>query len=315
MMSFPYPPFPPMEPYPCEKPFESDKHVFQVKWDGVRMLLFYDGHRVILQNRRLHDRTLQYPELQHLPDLVQCSVILDGEIIALREGKPSFPEVMRRDQALNPQRIKLLQRQIPVFYMVFDLLYLGHNSIMNRPLKDRQQMLRDVLKPSDQIQLVDSFASGTILFSEVQRLNLEGTVAKVKDSPYIPGGKNRLWLKIKNRRRIWVEIGGYTLRGQVINSILVGVREKSGLIYAGKVGTGLSEPDWAALTRLLTDMQVKSPPFINPPSGPNYYWVDPVLTAEIEYAEWTDRAQLRAPVIKTVDLAGKTTNAKGYKGN
>lgn len=162
-------------------------------------------------------------------------------------------------------------------------------------------MLRDVLKPSHQIQLVDSFASGTMLFSEVQRLNLEGMVAKVKGSPYIPGGKNRLWLKVKNRRLIRVEIGGYTLRGQFVNSILAGTRGESGLSYAGKVGTGLSEPDWAALTRLLTDLQVTSPPFINPPSGPNYYWVNPVLTAEVEYAEWTDGARLRAPVIKKID--------------
>jgi bifunctional non-homologous end joining protein LigD len=298
---FPSPPIPPMEPVKCEKAFDSEDHIFQVKWDGVRVLAFFNGAEVTLQNRRLHDRTRQYPELQSLRQLVKHPVIIDGEIIALKDGNPSFPTVMRRDGVRSANTAASLVKTVPISYMVFDILYYRNNLTTDLPWYKRHEILQDVLSAMHPpFHVVDNFTGGLELFAQVQRMKLEGIVAKVKDSRYIPGGKSSLWKKIKNRPLLTCHIGGFTRRGTTANSLLMGIFEQDRLLYIGRAGSGLREEQWESLTRVLSGVKTSSPPFENPPQQTGITWVKPVYQAAVEYTEWTEKTHLRSPVIKQI---------------
>lgn len=299
--AFPSPPITPMEPVKRETPFDSQEHVFQVKWDGVRILAFFNGTDVTLQNRRLHNRTVQYPELQALSRLSKHPVVIDGEVIALKDGKPSFPTVMRRDRVASAGTVSSLINVIPISYMVFDILYYHHQMITNLPWHKRHEILQDLFsKPADPFHLVENFTGGIALFKEVQRMGLEGVVAKVRDSQYIPGGKSRLWQKIKNRPLLTCLIGGFTKRGENANSLLLGVFDQDQFLYVGRAGSGLKEDQWVSLTQVLLKIQTSSSPFVNPPKKTGITWVKPVHQVIVEYAEWTEETHLRSPVIKQV---------------
>jgi len=290
-----------MEPVKRETPFDSQEHVFQVKWDGVRILAFFNGTDVTLQNRRLHNRTVQYPELQALSRLSKHPVVIDGEVIALKDGKPSFPTVMRRDRVASAGTVSSLINVIPISYMVFDILYYHHQMITNLPWHKRHEILQDLFsKPADPFHLVENFTGGIALFKEVQRMGLEGVVAKVRDSQYIPGGKSRLWQKIKNRPLLTCLIGGFTKRGENANSLLLGVFDQDQFLYVGRAGSGLKEDQWVSLTQVLLKIQTSSSPFVNPPKKTGITWVKPVHQVIVEYAEWTEETHLRSPVIKQV---------------
>lgn len=298
---FPSPPIAPMEPVKCEKAFDSQDHVFQVKWDGVRILIFYDGLDVTLQNRRLHNRTLQYPELQALSRLAKHPVIIDGEVIALKDAKPSFPTVMRRDGVSSASTASSLVNVIPISYMVFDILYYQDKLITSLPWHQRHKILEDLFSNSaPPFHLVENFSGGITLFKEVQRMGLEGVVAKVRESQYIPGGKSHLWQKIKNRPLLTCFIGGFTRRGKNANSLLLGVFDQGQFLYVGRAGSGLKEEEWASLTQVLLKSQISSSPFSNPPRKAEITWVKPVHQVTVAYAEWTEETHLRSPVIKQI---------------
>ena len=290
-----------MEPIPHPEPFDSEEHLFQVKWDGVRMLAFVDHGQVRLQNRQQRERTIQYPELQTLTDLIaKPTAILDGEVVAFHQGRVSFPSVLRRDQASRAEHIALLTKQIPVTYIIFDLLYLDGKDLTDQPLLERQSLLAGILSPHPQIITTDNFTSGTALFTAIKAQELEGMVAKVKNSPYLPGKNHHHWLKIKLRRQQLCVVGGYTTRGSLVNALLLGAFDETGLRYLGRVGSGLSQQQRTALGHSLPELHQTRSPFVNPPRLPNgsLHWVIPVLTLMVEFSEWTPGMHLRAPVVK-----------------
>ncbi|MGE5371982.1 MAG: DNA ligase [Solirubrobacterales bacterium] len=297
MSGFPNPPLAPMEPVSQARPPQSGDWTFQVKWDGVRMLLFFDGRNTILQNRRLHFRTEQYPELASITDWTSHPVILDGEVIAMSGSRPSFPLVMRRDMAKG-RTVAVLARSIPVHYMVFDILYYKNQLITGLPLAERQQLLEQVLVETEVFHPVENFRNGLALFEQVKMLELEGIVAKRVSAGYTPG-KSRDWQKIKYRRRISLPVGGFTRRGNRINALLLGIQGLDELGYAGKVGTGLTEKEWRNLTDQLGELEQETRPFEPTPNlRGDTQWVFPAIEVDIEYAEWTPDGHLRAPVLK-----------------
>ncbi|MGE5397151.1 MAG: RNA ligase family protein [Chitinophagales bacterium] len=289
-----------MEPVLAREPFDNPNYVFQVKWDGLRMLLYYNKEGIILQNRRLHIRTAQYPELAALPDLVRKPVVLDGEVISLVEGKPSFHQVMRREAA--GEKSSELINEVPIYYMVFDLLFWDKKSTINQPWQERNGLLKEILHLEPPFTVVDSFDQGILLFEQVKKLNLEGIVAKDRNSPYIPGKKSSYWLKVKNRRHTECLVGGYIKKNGRIRSILLGVQGESGLVYTGRAGSGLSELEWVKLSQVLGNLVSPVSPFVNPPRRANIFWTRPLVLAVIEYLEWTSGGEFRHPVIKSVSL-------------
>jgi bifunctional non-homologous end joining protein LigD len=302
----------PMEPVSSETIPVGEEWVAQIKWDGVRVLTYYDGQVARLFNRKRRDRTIHYPELTDISKYCGArSVILDGEVIALGpDGKPSFHEIMRRDGIRRMERLALAQRTIPITYMIFDVIFYNGEWVYALPFRERNQILREIVTPKDgSIQLVDSFGDGQSLFEVVKAHGLEGIVMKRLDSPYRIGEKRDLWIKIKNYRDLIAVIGGYTLNGGIVNSLLLGLYdEQDRFLYIGHAGSGkLSSEEWRALTELLKPLTVKERPFANQPErNTDAFWVSPVLTVKIRYIEWTPGHTLRQPSIQAlVDVSPK----------
>jgi bifunctional non-homologous end joining protein LigD len=226
--------------------------------------------------------------------------VLDGEAVVLKNGKPSFPSVMRRDLANNNPTIKYLQKLLPIDYMIFDILQYNGENLFNRPLKFRQQLLADILVPEEHFHLVDNFPQGKSLFAAVKSQDMEGIVAKKPNSRYISGKQHKEWLKIKYRRRHNCAVGGFTKRGNTINSLLLGVYQEDKFIYAGKAGSGLNNADWGELSKQLPVMEIDFSPFANftGKRAQGYHYISPKLVVQVEFAEWTEEMQLRSPVIK-----------------
>lgn len=287
----------PMEPRSYPRPFSSTEHAFQVKWDGVRIVAFVVAGRVRLQNRHLRDRTRQYPEMRVLGEMLgNGTAILDGEMVVLLGGRPSFPRILERDFASDDDRIRRLAKKLPVLYAVFDLLYLDGADLRRRKWKERQELLAAAVREGDGVHLVESFPDGEGLFAAVERHQLEGMVAKRLDSPYVPGKDSDYWLKVKRRQQGLFAIGGYTMSGKRLGAVLLGAYRDGGFYYVGRASSGLTETELAALRAHLE--VIDRPAFENPPAGQGKRWVRPSLVAAVEFLEWTEDLKLRAPVIR-----------------
>lgn len=293
----------PFEPISSEIIPIGSEWISQIKWDGVRILTYYDGQKIKLFNRKLHERTQHYPELTNIKAFTSAkSIILDGEVIALNtENKPSFHEVMRRDGVRNLEQIKHNINEIPIYYMIFDILHLNGKQVYSYLLKDRIDLLSNIITPNEQIQLVPIEKDGHQLFNVAKEHDLEGIVCKNLNSKYTIHGKNNNWRKIKNYKDIIAVIGGVTYRSEVVNSIVVGLYDRSQrLIHIGNVGTGrLSSSDWQELTLAIEPLKMKQSPFINEPETANkVQWLQPVITVKIQYIEWPKGGSLRQPSIQ-----------------
>jgi len=180
-------------------PFDSPEHLFEIKWDGTRALAFTDTHGYRLVNRHRADVTERYPELGFLNNL-PAGIVLDGEVVVLRQGKPDFSLLLSRNQARASLKIQSLARTIPATYIVFDLLYHRFESLLVLPLWARQQRLETLVRACADSRLVFSegiVGQGRAYFEAVCRKGLEGVVAKRLDGRYRPG--RRAWIKIKPR--------------------------------------------------------------------------------------------------------------------
>lgn len=288
-----------MEPIKQDQVEDSAEFLYQVKWDGTRILTGMAGQKVFLINKRGNERTRQFPELQSLPKLIKAdSMVLDGEIVILREGKPSFPAIMQRDRASNPATIGLLTRTLPIAYMVFDLLYLNGQDLRGRTLSERSSLLAELFADQEYLYQVQSFAEGSSLFEAVKSAGLEGIVAKRQNSLYRPGKQHNDWHKIKCLRRQKCWVGGYTLRGNQVNSLLLGVFREGKLCFAGKAANGLNSEHWQMLSAELPGLEISKSPFADRTPKEAHY-IQAQLAVLVEFLEWTDSLQLRFPVIKS----------------
>ncbi|CAG7616654.1 Multifunctional non-homologous end joining protein LigD [Paenibacillus allorhizosphaerae] len=295
----------PFEPVRQEIIPTGDQWIYQIKWDGVRILAYADGNGIALYNRKLHERTEHYPELHDISSYSRTNCfILDGEIIALAEdGKPSFHEVMRRDGLRRMERVDQVKKHVPVYYMVFDILYHNGSWVHQRPLHERLKLLGDMLLPNPVVQQVTPQTDGHALFELMKQQRMEGIVCKRLDSGYEIAGKNANWVKVKNYGDIIAAIGGFTLSGNIVNAVLLGLYDKEGRFwYIGHTGTGrLSKPEWRELTEKLKPHVIRESPFANKPERHhNVYWVLPTLCAKIMYTEWRlqEGRSLRQPSIQ-----------------
>jgi ATP-dependent DNA ligase len=180
-------------------PFDSDDHLFEIKWDGIRCLALVERGIVRLQSRHFLEITSQFPELACL-DRLPSGTLLDGELVVLVRGKPSLQEIQRRALLRNQVRIQCLSRVMPVTFMVFDLLYLKGKPLPACPLNERRQALQKLF---EQVPIPGVLVTETIrrhgceLFVQAARLGLEGIMAKRLAGPYLPGKRSGHWLKIK----------------------------------------------------------------------------------------------------------------------
>lgn len=295
-------PIVPFEPVVTESVPIGDNWVAQVKWDGTRILTYHDGDNTKLYNRKLNERTKQYPELLHASTYLEAaSFILDGEVIALKNGKPSFYDVMKRDRLKNIDRNGGMMDRVPITYMVFDILYLNGNWVTDKPLAERMELLKALVKPNEHVQLVESFSDKEGLLQACLSNDLEGVVFKDLTSSYTLGAKDKRWLKRKKQHDLIAVIGGVTYKNGVANSLHLGLYDQeTNLIYIGSVGNGkLTNKDWVELTKILVTLQMENCPFTNINDGKSaMVWLKPILTVKVSFLEWIEDQTLRHPIIE-----------------
>ncbi|WP_088013539.1 non-homologous end-joining DNA ligase [Gottfriedia acidiceleris] len=293
----------PFEPISSDIVPIGPEWISQIKWDGVRILTYFDGKVVKLFNRKLNDRTKIFPELTNIKSYTNArSIILDGEVIALdQNGNPSFHEVMRRDGIRRMDRIDSAIEAVPIFYMIFDILFYNGEWVTQLPLEKRQNLLFEAIQPNEQIQLVPNNTDGVALFEVAKQHNLEGIVCKNLNSKYLINGKHNAWQKVKNYKDIIAVIGGVTYRSGIVNSILVGLYdEKNQLEFIGHVGTGkLTKSEWKDLTTVINTIKIEKNPFSSQPKRiKEIQWIQPLLTVKVQFIEWTEGHSLRQPSIQ-----------------
>ncbi|TMC72469.1 MAG: DNA ligase [Chloroflexi bacterium] len=278
---------------------------FEFKWDGIRAQAYVEGGIVRLISRSGEDVTRRYPEMHVMGRaLGSREVILDGEVVALDEkGRPSFEEIQQRMGLTSESEIRRKMKVVPVTYMVFDLIWQDGHALFEVPYAERRRRLAalKLAGPSWQTPPFEK-GGGPAMLEASARAGLEGVMAKKLDSRYEPGRRSGVWVKVKNRNRQELVIGGW-LEGEgkrkgYPGALLVGYYDKGKFVYAGKVGTGFSDAMLDKLTALMKPLAQDKSPFDagSPPKAAHY--VKPQLVAEFEFVEWTRSGQLRAPAFK-----------------
>ena len=296
---------PPMLARSGPLPPNEEKWGFEVKWDGIRTVVFCDHGHIELQGRNFSDFTPRYPEVREMARAVGARrMILDGEIVAFDEhGRPSFERLQSRMHLASDSAVKRRMRDIPVTYVAFDLLYLDGRSTLPLHYEQRREVL-EALELEGPAWRVPSYhrGEGSALLAATRDLGIEGIVAKRLDSTYEPGRRSSGWVKVKNVCEQDVVIGGWTPgeggRSRTLGALAVGVIEDGDLVYAGKVGTGFTEQTLALVQRELEPLRRPDSPFSGrqPPKGTVF--VEPRLVARVELREWTSSGTMRAPSFK-----------------
>jgi bifunctional non-homologous end joining protein LigD len=289
-------------------PSGEERWAYEIKWDGVRAIVYSRPHELRLESRNLNDISGQYPELHRLNRALSShSAVLDGEIVAFDdEHRPSFEALQGRMHIGSPAQAKRLAKSTPVTYMIFDLLWLDGHSLMGLPYPERRDRLASLKLSGERWQTPEHIVgNGSAVLEASADQGLEGIVAKRLDSTYEPGRRSSAWVKVKNFGRQELVIGGWMpgkgRRKEGIGALLVGVYDDRGALrYAGRVGTGFSEKELARLSGLLAPLERATSPFApdatQPPRGAVF--CEPRLVAEIEFREWTRGGSLRAPSYK-----------------
>jgi bifunctional non-homologous end joining protein LigD len=299
-------------------PRDDDRYGWEFKWDGMRAISYVNGGQVRLVSRTGREMTESYPELAVLADHVAGPVILDGEIIAIRGGRPDFGALQSRMHLRHPPAN--LVQAVPVQLYLFDLLYQDGRSLLRVPYAQRRARLEDLGLDEDPVRTPPWYPGGAADVLTVSLANgLEGVVGKPLASAYHPG-QRRDWIKIKNVRYAEVVICGWRPgeghRADTIGSLIVGVYDGGGLRYAGNVGTGFTEAMLADLMERLRPLVRDTSPFgtaVPALAARGARWVEPRLMGEVAFTEWTVDLVLRHPRWRGL-RAGQEPGEVGRKG-
>jgi bifunctional non-homologous end joining protein LigD len=295
-----------------DRPFDNKDWVFEVKWDGVRAILFHNKAKAMteIQSRNGKNITHRYPEITKSIDTVlknNESIVLDGEIVVLnKDGIPDFQMHQKRMNVESQREIEFLSSQIPATYFVFDLLYIDGRNVEELQLSERRKILESVItEGSKRIRISDYIEEkGKALFKSVIERHLEGIVAKEKHSKYHQGIRSSAWLKIKGILTQDCIVVGYTKgegnRHDYFGSLILAAYDEIGkLRFIGHSGSGFGfdqlKETLTVLQRLRTENNscpVDSVPYTN--SRPT--WLRPELVAEVKFSGWTQDLIMRAPI-------------------
>jgi len=298
----------PMKPRVVETPPTAGDWIYELKFDGIRLIAVRTGKKVSLLSRNKNELAGRFPEIaEAVKSLPARECVIAGEVVALdEEGRSSFQLLQAREME---------GRKSPVYFYAFDLLQLDGKSLIGLPLEARKNVLEKLCADAgDPIRY-----SGVIgldaktLLDEVKHRGLEGIVGKRRASVYEPGRRSGAWIKLKCVNEQEFVIGGFTPpqgSRKHFGAILVGYYENKKLVFAGKVGTGFTV-EWLSILHKKFRAEERSDcPFVDLPSKQNgqwvlgitpsmmrkMHWVNPVFVCEIKFAEWTRDGKLRAPV-------------------
>ena len=287
----------------AEAPFSSQDWIFEIKYDGYRLIAARraDGSP-LLRSRGGGEVTATYPEVARgLRALPYPGLVMDGEVVVLDErGHPDFQLLQGRARLSRRADIERAAVERPATLFLFDLLGFDGFDLRKLPLLERKRLLRRVLPAVGPLAFADHVERrGGEMFEQARSLGLEGVIAKKAHGPY-RAGRSGDWLKVVADKTDDFVICGYSSpRGSRsgFGALHLGAFEDGTLVYAGRVGTGFDHRMLAALRAKLDAIRRPSPPCTgNIPSPKDATWVAPKLVAEVRYKEWTDEGALRQPV-------------------
>ncbi len=280
---------------------------FELKWDGIRALGLVADGAVRLWTRNGNEVTPRYPELEPLRDALDGhEALLDGEIVTFDDaGRPSFERLQRRMHVRDAREIQRLAGEVPVVYVVFDLLWLDGHLTTGLPYEDRRRLLSTALEDGPTWRVPGhEVGDGHATVQVSKDFSLEGVVAKRLDSIYEPGRRSAAWVKVKNHRRQEFVVGGWApgkgSRASTFGALLLGYYDDAGALrYAGRVGTGFTESALADLLAALEPIERATSPFADPlesrAAEAEVHFVEPRLVAEVQFTEWTSVGRIRHP--------------------
>ncbi len=283
----------------------GDRWAHEVKWDGMRVLADVGDGEIRLFSRTERDVTVAFPELRGLAD-EYADMLLDGEIVSMRDGVPSFAAMAERFHVTDARRAAMLAEAAPVTLMTFDLLRLYGVELRSRPWTDRRATLERLELAGPRWQTPPTFADGATLHAATKEQGLEGIVTKRVDSVYVPGLRSPFWLKSPHRATVSVVIGGWRPEAagsgsRRLGSVLVGVPGPGGLRYLGRVGAGLAGKAGQALLGDLRSLTSDESPFaatVPAEDSNGATWVQPVLVADVQSLGLSGQGRLRQPAYK-----------------
>jgi bifunctional non-homologous end joining protein LigD len=286
----------------AEAPFGHRDWLFEPKLDGYRILAHVGLDGVHLRTRNGIEVTAAFPRLvDDLKSQLALPLLLDGEIVVLRDGRPSFDALQTRVQLRAPSDIEAADRTTPSVFFCFDLLHVLGVNVRNATFADRRRYLGQCLITTPRIQLVHAETDGEALYRAALASGFEGMMAKRRTSLYYPGRRSDEWLKVKHRRTAEFVVGGYTegrgARRDLFGAMMLGAWEDGALQPVGNVGSGFDDKALGSLSALLAARRIARMPFATKPEADGKtFWTKPELVAEVEFAGWTDAGNLRAPV-------------------
>lgn len=279
--------------------FNSDEHIFEVKWDGYRCLA-YLGATTALRSRNLKDFTPVFPELAGLHRACrEVPAIVDGEIVVFDNEQPSFNKLQARGRLVDRGRVHAAARTSPALFVAFDLLYAGGRSLIEKTLKERKDFLEQIMSPTGGL-IVSQYVSGQGLeFAKAcAARGLEGMMAKRLDSSYLPGRRSRYWRKIHQHPVADLVICGYQpgRGGRRLGALVLGYYQAGRLVYCGKVGTGFDRAEEDLLIKRLDTLADPGPVLpLAEIERRRTRWTKPMLVCAVRYLALTGEGLLRHP--------------------
>jgi bifunctional non-homologous end joining protein LigD len=281
---------------------------FEPKYDGIRVLAYTTSTDVKLITRNGKDKAAQFPEvveaLKKLASQTKRAFLLDGEIVALVDGKPArFQELQSRMNVKELHLIERLSTSTPAALVSFDILVDGDDALVAKPWTERRARLVKLLgkRTSAHHWVTESTeGDGKKMLERARRQGWEGIIAKRMDSIYEPGKRARSWLKLKIEFREEFAVGGYTEPRNArehIGALLLGYFDKNRFIYVGHTGGGFTRQGLSDMFKRLEPLERKTSPFEEiPKTNEKAHWVKPEVVVEVKFSEWTADRRLRQPI-------------------
>lgn len=273
-----------------KEPPKNSNYLFELKWDGYRIVSKVESGKVRMNSRGGLDYTKRYPLIAKALKSLGHDVILDGEVVVLtEEGKPDFDAI----QLYNGH-------ETSIQYCVFDLLWLDGHNLMELSLLKRKELLKTLLSDNVVLKYSESYDDGDALYEKTLEMDLEGIVGKDKDSPYIAGYRGEYWVKVPTRKRQEFVIGGWadSDKTRSFKSLLFGAYENGEFTWIGRSGGGYKQSEMPGILERLKALETDESPFVNKvldTKGAKTHWVKPQLVANFEFATWTKSGRIRKP--------------------
>jgi len=269
---------------------EGDEYLFEIKWDGYRIIAFVGKKEIILQSRSGLNYSARYPLIANELSRLKHQVVLDGEVVVFNEkGLPDFDAL----QVYNAN-------DQPISYCIFDILWLDGYDVQLLSLEERRNLLSSLIHKSEVLRMSEFFEDGQALYQEMRDMNLEGVVAKKKGSPYHQGERAGDWLKTPTKKRQEFVIGGWAEsgNGRSFKSLLFGAYKNGKLEWIGRSGGGYKLKEMPGILSMLQKLETEHSPFANEvldTKNAPIHWVKPKLVANFEFATWTKSGRIRKP--------------------